>query len=350
MRKRWSGIVLAWVAVAVLALLIRGWLRLVEPSYQGRSVTGWIHVLGEHERNDRLRDNVSFRRYLRIQPASLAKGLATSALRAIGPPAVPYLTNVLGKPDAGFGGRYWKFYEGANSRWGRLLPRPPVDALCLRRASVSVLGELGEAAKPAWPALLALETEPDPVIRQRAAEILRALSQRNPEVNTALSECLLTPGLPLARVVQVVEQYSLRTPRAIQALVRAARDEPAQVRDAALTQLRELGQAAGEAAPYLLSVLTETNRDLRRRSCQALGAIKPDPARTVPILMAALDDSDALVRASAANALAVYGARASAAVPQLAELFQTKDGVEKYCFARALTQIDPEAAAKLGVE
>jgi hypothetical protein len=37
-------------------------------------------------------------------------------------------------------------------------------------------------------------------------------------------------------------------------------------------------------------------------------------------------------------------------VPRLTELFKTKDGAEKYCSGRALTQIDPEVAAKLGVE
>jgi len=350
MRKRRIRIVLAWVAVLVIALLIRGWRQPWEPVYQGRSVTGWIKVLGEHERNDRLREDVSYRRYLQIKPASLAKGLATGALRAIGPPAVPYLTNVLGKTDPGLGGRYWKFFAGVNSRWGRLLPRPPVDSLCLRRAAVSALGEMMDVAKPAWPALLALETDADPMVRQRAAETLRSLSQRDAEVNTALSECLLTPGLPQAQVLQVVEKYALRSPKAIQAVIRAARDEPGEVRHAAINQLREIGRAAGDAASYLFSAPTETNRDIRRRGCQALGAIKPDAARTVPVLMAALDDSDALVRASAANALAVYGAKASAAVPRLTELFQTKDGVEKYCVARALTRIDPEAAAKLDVE
>ena len=148
--------------------------------------------------------------------------------------------------------RRCKFYESANSRWGRLLPRPLVDALCLRRAAVSVLGEMGDAAKPAWPALLALETEADPVIRQRAAEILRALSQRNTEVNTALSECLLTPGLPLARVVQVVEQYSLRTPRAIRWNDRD--EEP---------PLRERGDAPHEDRPDRIQGFACGSRDSR---------------------------------------------------------------------------------------
>jgi len=132
---------------------------------------------------------------------------------------------------------------------------------------------------------------------------------------TALSECLLTPGLSQAQVVAVVEKYALRAPKAIQALVRAARDGPANVREAAIKQLREIGRSAGEAAPYLLSALTETNRAIRCQSCQALGAIKPDAAQTVPVLMAILDDPDFLVRASAANELAVYGARAPQPCP-----------------------------------
>ncbi len=71
--------------------------------------------------------------------------------------------------------------------------------------------------------------------------------------------------------------------------------------------------------------------------------------RYVPTI-AALNDPDVLVRANAANALAIYGPQASAAVPKLSEMFKTKDGIERYCSGRALTLINAAAAAKLGVK
>lgn len=71
--------------------------------------------------------------------------------------------------------------------------------------------------------------------------------------------------------------------------------------------------------------------------------------RYVPTI-AALNDPDVLVRANAANALAIYGPQASAAVPKLSEMFKTKDGIERYCSGRALTLINAAAAARLGVK
>ena len=351
MRAPRVWIVLTLAAVLVCALLNRAWPHSSEPTYEGRTVTAWIKVLGAHERNARLRDEVFFKGGdVRTRPVRLGKGLATDALRVMGPPAVPYFTNVLAKPDGGLGSRYWKFYLSVNPRWRRLLLRPPIDALCLRRAAVSALGEMKDAAKSAWPALLAATDDSDPETRRQALEVLQALSKRDTEVNMGLCERLLTTNLAQAQVLAVVERYGLRAPPAIQALVRVARNGSTDVREAALTQLREIGQAAGAAAPYLFSALSDTNHTVRCRACQALGAIQPDAAQTVPSLIAVLDDADSLVRASAANALAAYGTRAAAAVPRLTELFKTKDGVEKYCFGRALSQVDPVAAAKAGAE
>jgi HEAT repeat protein len=215
---------------------------------------------------------------------------------------------------------------------------------------VAALGEMPDLSKAVWPTLLAAASDADGQVRQRAVQILKDVSEREIEISAGLSERLLTPSLPAAQVVQTVEQYGLRAPRAVAALVGAAQAGPTRVRDDALKQLRRIGPAAREATPYLLSALEDNNGTTRCHCCQALAAIKPDGAQVVPALTETLDDPDTLVRASAANALGAYGAKASVAVRRLAELYKMKEGVEKYCLGRALTQIDPAVAVKLDME
>jgi HEAT repeat protein len=350
MRKRLVRIILSLVGVVVLGLIVRELVRPSEPVYQGRSVTGWINVLGVHEGQIGSMGNRSQKRYVPTNRAAPTKGLAMDALRAIGPPAVPYLAGALGKQDGATRNRYLKFYLGVGPRLRRFLPEPSVDAVYVRSAAAAALSGMLDLAKPAWPALLAAVKDAAWEVREPALRTLKALSEREPDVNVALCERLLTNGLPNAQVVQVVEQYGLHAPRAIRALVRAAKDGPTKVREAAITQLRVIGRAASDATPYLLTALTDPDRTIRCRACQALGAIQPDALQVVPILISTLNDPDELVRAQAANALAVYGPKASAAVPRLKELFKANGGVDKYCSGRALTQIDPAAAAELGLK
>jgi HEAT repeat protein len=70
----------------------------------------------------------------------------------------------------------------------------------------------------------------------------------------------------------------------------------------------------------------------------------------VPLLIKTLRDPDASVRGAAACSLRDFGARAKAAVPALLELLKDDDEYARGAAAEALGQIDPEAAAKAGVQ
>lgn len=346
MRKRWPRIALSAVGAVVVGLVVVALARRSEPVYQGRSVSGWINALAVHEGQNDSMGNTSRRRYVPSKRAALTKGIALDALRAIGPPAVPYLVSALQKKDGAFRSRYLSSYLAIGPRLRQFLPEPSVDAVYVRRAAILALGELIDLAKPAWPALLEAGRDAAGDVRQAALRTLKALSEREPEVNAGLSERSLTTDLRNSKAVQVVEQYSLRTPRAVQALVHAAKDPDVKLRDQAITQLRAIGAAARAATPCLLDALTDPDGTIRCRACQALAAIQPEASQVVPALISMLNDRDELVRANAANALAVYGPKASAAVPKLTELFKRSDGVDKYCARSALTQIDPSAAAQ----
>ncbi len=132
MRKHWSRTALRVAGAGLLGLLALVLVRRSEPAYQGRSVSGWINALAVHEGQNDLVGNSSRRRYVPSKRAALTKGMAMDALRAIGPPAVPYLVRALRKQDGQLRKHYLKFYTGAGPRLARLLPEPVVDAVYVR--------------------------------------------------------------------------------------------------------------------------------------------------------------------------------------------------------------------------
>jgi hypothetical protein len=150
----------------------------------------------------------------------------------------------------------------------------------------------------------------------------------------------------------------------------------------------QMGPAARSAVPTLLRGLDDTNAFLRNNAAWALGVIHSQPDVAVPELMKRLSDPEEMVRANAARALGCYGHDARAAVPALTELFEKEQSrppspsgsqgrftlvlsswLVSYAppdnpgpprpvgtwdvigtTKKALTEIDPEAAAKAGVK
>jgi hypothetical protein len=150
----------------------------------------------------------------------------------------------------------------------------------------------------------------------------------------------------------------------------------------------QMGPAATSAVPTLLRGLDDTNAFVRNNAAWALGAIRSQPNSVVPELIKRLTDSEAMVRANAARALGSYGVDARTAVPALTDLFHKEESnpptppgprmtrtlvlsswVVSYmpptnsgrprpfgtadvigATKKALTEIDPEAAANAGIK
>lgn len=143
--------------------------------------------------------------------------------------------------------------------------------------------------------------------------------------------------------------------------------------------LANMGSAAEPAIPLLVGATTHTNEYVRNNAIFALGGLHMEPKLVVPALIRCLNDSNAMVQAQAAGALASYGKDARSTFPVLLELWKNTpyrtapsgaiglggtfvswqwgggrpswgtpnvaDAVKK-----ALQSIDPEAAAKAGVQ
>lgn len=119
-------------------------------------------------------------------------------------------------------------------------------------------------------------------------------------------------------------------------------------RVAAAEELGEFGPAAKSSIPELTELLKQTNANLQIAAMSALGNIHSEPDSVVPLLIPYL--SDDTLDVPAAKALGEFGSMARAAVPKLLPLLKAKDDDDQSAAQQALLKIDPDAAAKAGVQ
>jgi len=108
-----------------------------------------------------------------------------------------------------------------------------------------------------------------------------------------------------------------------------------------------IGPAAKPAIPVLLRALTNSNAQVRASALWALGDIHGEPQLCVPALIHALGDSDGFARTSAAHALGMFGTEAKSAIPSLEELIKISRAFSEIQFTlevrTALRKISPRA-------
>jgi HEAT repeat protein len=112
-----------------------------------------------------------------------------------------------------------------------------------------------------------------------------------------------------------------------------------------------IGSAAKDAVPSLLQWATNSDEAVRHHAIWALGMIRADPTRVVPLLTSALNDPSIDVRDFAAWALEEFGPQASAATPALLDFLNASHEYRTMALVtNALKKIDPQAAANAGVK
>ena len=146
--------------------------------------------------------------------------------------------------------------------------------------------------------------------------LTRALSRHESVWSRYLERLPFVPRAPrnLASTRErAAEQLALvapQDPRAIDALIRALRDENPEVQRA----LRRIGPSE-----HLTAALHDRHPRIRRGSAEVLGDLGPRAIASVPALAHALNDKDGAVRAAAARGLGTIGAP-SAVKPLIASL------------------------------
>ena len=135
------------------------------------------------------------------------------------------------------------------------------------------------------------------------------------------------------------------SPEAVNALGGAAQDGDKAVRHAALDALSKVGPPAEAVLPAILGQLTSDDTKSRQLAARALGNIGYLEIETEDALVAALEDSEPVVRAAALAALVQTGAELpEGSIARLAEFLTAQDADARADAVLALGQLGPEAA------
>jgi HEAT repeat protein len=100
-----------------------------------------------------------------------------------------------------------------------------------------------------------------------------------------------------------------------------------------------IGAEAKTALPQLVSLLKDSDANVRSNAAYALGSIGAEAKTALPQLVSLLKDSNADVRSSAAEVLESLGAEAKTALPQLVSLLKDSNAGVKTNAANALVSI-----------
>jgi len=215
--------------------------------------------------------------------------------------------------------------------------------------AVQQLSRMGDAAKPAVPALVKLLGGDDTRQATFAAWALGAIgpaaSDAAPALAAAMKKDWAVKGgkwtwSPVGFAAWALGRIGAKSPAAVSALVAVLTDgKHPRAAEPALYALRRAGAAAQPALPVLLRHLD---------SPHAVGALANIGAPAVPGLTKALSDSRAHLRLGAVEALGLIGPRAADAAPKVAALLSDKHVPVRVRAARAAAAMAPASKAVLG--
>jgi hypothetical protein len=138
-----------------------------------------------------------------------------------------------------------------------------------------------------------------------------------PELRTLLSSDLADTRHAAMNALAALGPRAKPAARELLDLGRGAESD----RSLAMHALSRIGEATPEVLDLLEAAIRDPSGYVRRSAAAALGELRPDPNRFVPLLAAACDDTECLhdesLPEAAVRALAEYGPAAYAALPRL---------------------------------
>ncbi len=295
MKRRWSLAIAVVGFLAIIALSVRGFLHLGEPTYQGHTVNWWI---SEQARTTNM------------------IGVRT-AFKHIGAEAVPYIMARLKDKDSGFSKAYRAMVPHLPWFIQCWLPSRP---LYQTGHAAQALGAIGPVAIPK---LIPYLHEKVPYVRETVFAQLHSFQSAGFSVAVAVP-----------KLISFLENRETRCSSA--------------------ELLAAIGPPASNAVPALLACLkssslagTNTAVVQTKAACvKALGAIGPLAVAAVPVLFKLGDDPNRPIRAQAAIALWRITRRPTSTIPSLiAELTPSDRPSDQLDIMRALEEMGPSAAS-----
>jgi HEAT repeat protein len=221
-----------------------------------------------------------------------------------------------------------------------------------RRAAALALGQIvadhkdekNIAAAALPPLAKAVRSDPSPVVRGQAAEIL---GQQPAELGAAfvsdLVECLRGEKDPAAKkdVATAIGRFGALSRAAVLALVGALKEPDAGAKAAVAEALGRIGPDAKPAAAELLPLVKDADKGVRRAAIFALGRIDPDDPGPVSAALCAVmkAEQDRELRLETVISLGLLGDRSTEAAEAIASALSDKDAELRKQAARSLAKL-----------
>lgn len=152
------------------------------------------------------------------------------------------------------------------------------------------------------------------------------------------------PGADLSRRLRTLEILALMgaaSSDALPALLRAARDDDPDVREASAYAVGMIRCDAAASVSVLVELLRDADEDVRRQAAWALWKFGPDASEGAPALVNALEDESDQVRIESAAALCSLGGDPREALPILLEAMSSSAHPLRTRAILALGEIGP---------
>jgi HEAT repeat protein len=279
--------------------------------YQGRSLSAWLEDASDS-----------------IDAADQRQ--AADAIRAMGTNALPSLIRMLRSKDSQLKLAFLKL--AGKQRWIEFHAELASDVHVRAAYGCSILRS---EASPAIPALTALLPDmednfivPGALVRIGPDGVMALIGGlTNTDPNVRINIALGLGGIGIAR------HYAT---------------------NATPEQIATLDHEADIAVPALLKILGDKTDPAGGQAVVTLGVLGVQADIVVPALISTLQNANSSenelsTAIGAANALGRFGHKAEGAVPALVMALKNPSAGLRAATARALTKIDPEAAAKAGV-
>ncbi len=222
---------------------------------------------------------------------------ATTALRKIGPEAVPALVDELknGKRNG-------------------------------RRFAVFALTSFKRDAQAAVPTLIGATKDKDPYVRRNAINALENIDKQAKDSVPAIAGALKDEDIEVRVVAaQALARIGPKAEAAVPGLLAALKDENSQIRQVAVGALRNIKPDAKTVLADLIEAIKDEDQNTRVSVYGYLGTFGPKAKEAVPALLAALKDANGNERYFIADSLGSIGAGAKEAIPTLSEMLNSDD-------------------------
>ena len=248
-------------------------------------------------------------------------GFGPSALVAVGPDALPAVTNLL---------------VG--------LPRGVTQNLTVALLNAMYSDRIQpEEAAMAVPALLVVFRSKDARAGRYAVKALGYMKQRPEQCVPALMERMADPSLPLhAECLGALAQFGEVSEDQIEKVARVV--ERADPRSRAVLQkaLAQCSSAGDAAALILMEGLADPDPDVRLAAATGLGELRAQAGMALPALIETAHDTNALVRGMTIQSIGRLGRHASNAIPTLERACADPDPFVRTTASNALLRIEQD--------